>query len=279
MTAFIQHAANAIAAAEALLITAGAGMSVDSGLPDYRGPAGLWNDYPLYRELKLDYAALTRPSGFERDPQFAWGFHGHCLNLYREARPHAGYEFLRALTQHFGDLSFVLTTNVDGLFLKAGFDSSRLRECHGSLHRLQCLHPCERVTWSADSFHPEIDFTTMRLRSPLPTCATCRSIARPAVFAFGDTRYVWEDTEHQSARYQAWKQRVAGKRLVVIECGSGPDVPGLRREGEAVARVSQGRLIRVNPSHADATHPHDINVAERALPALTAIEQLISLQS
>ncbi|MGV3662031.1 MAG: SIR2 family NAD-dependent protein deacylase [Prosthecobacter sp.] len=275
MNAHFQRAAGLIADAQCLLITAGAGMSVDSGLPDYRGKEGFWNHYPLYRSLGVDYAAMTRPSGFERDPQFAWGFYGHCLNLYRQAQPHAGYACLLALAQRFGDRAFVLTTNVDGFFLRAGFDSNRLRECHGSIHRLQCVHPCERTTWSADSFHPQVDPATMRLQDPLPRCPHCGAFARPAVFAFGDTRYVWESTQAQADKYQVWKENTEGLRLVVLECGSGPTVPGLRREGESMARARTGSLLRINLSDAAVTHPDDVALAGTAMTSLQALLSLI----
>lgn len=269
----IQKAANWIADAEFILITAGAGMSVDSGLPDYRGKEGFWNHFPAYRELGVDYARMTRPSGFIRDPHFAWGFYGYCLNLYRRAEPHFGYKVLKVLADRFDSQCFVLTTNVDGFFLKAGIPGTQVRECHGSIHSLQCIHPCQRITWSADTFHPEVDMQSMRLREPLPTCANCGSLARPAIFAFGDTSYVWEATQSQTDHYQAWRERVVGRRLVVIECGSGPTVPGLRREGEALVRQHQGHLIRINLGDHQTNHPDDIGLPYSAIEALRSIHQ------
>ena len=272
----IHQAADLIAGAECLLITAGAGMSVDSGLPDYRGKEGLWNHYPVYRALSVDYAAMTRPSGFARDPHFAWGFYAHLMNLYRQATPHEGYRALLALARRFGERCFVLTTNVDGFFLKAGFQPNHVRECHGSIHRLQCIHPCQRITWSADGFAPQVDIATMRLQGDLPRCPHCQATARPAVFAFGDTQYVWESTQDQADRYQTWKERVEKQRLVVLECGSGPTVPGLRREGEALARQHGGHLIRINLRDSAVSHPDDIAIASQASEALTAIEALLT---
>lgn len=269
----IQRAAEWIANAESLLITAGAGMSVDSGLPDYRGKDGFWNHFPVYRELGVDYARMTRPSGFTRDPHFAWGFYGYCLSLYRRAQPHFGYEVLKSLAKRFGSQCFVLTTNVDGFFLKAGIPSTQVRECHGSIHALQCIHPCQRSSWSADAFHPEVDMHSMRLIEPLPSCLHCGALARPAIFAFGDTSYVWEATQSQAELYQAWRERSVGRRLVVIECGSGPTVPGLRREGEALARQNQGHLVRINLRDHQTNHPDDIGLPYSAVEALELIHQ------
>src|SRR5205807_8052746 len=94
LEARIRAAADAVRGADALLITAGAGMGVDSGLPDFRGPEGFWKAYPPYRELGLRFQQLANPQHFAVDPHLAWGFYGHRLNLYRSAKPHDGYRIL-----------------------------------------------------------------------------------------------------------------------------------------------------------------------------------------
>ncbi|HQP37085.1 MAG TPA: Sir2 family NAD-dependent protein deacetylase, partial [Polyangiaceae bacterium] len=72
-----EAAAEAIHQADALLITAGAGMGVDSGLPDFRGNQGFWRAYPAYADLGLSFVSLASPGWFQRDPRLAWGFYGH----------------------------------------------------------------------------------------------------------------------------------------------------------------------------------------------------------
>src|SRR5258707_10426867 len=91
----LSAAAVAVQSADALLIGAGAGMGVDSGLPDFRGTEGFWNAYPPYRKLGLDFMAVANPQWFRDDPTLAWGFYGHRLNLYRAATPHPGFAMLR----------------------------------------------------------------------------------------------------------------------------------------------------------------------------------------
>ena len=86
-----RKAAQAIRGARALIITAGAGMGVDSGLPDFRGKEGFWAAYPPYRRLGLSFYDAANPAHFERDPAFGWGFYGHRTNLYRQIVPHAGF--------------------------------------------------------------------------------------------------------------------------------------------------------------------------------------------
>ncbi len=82
----IQQAAEAVAGADAVLIGAGAGMGVDSGLPDFRGPEGFWKAYPPFRGRQ--FSSLSTPHWFQTDPGLAWGFFGHRLNRYRAALPH-----------------------------------------------------------------------------------------------------------------------------------------------------------------------------------------------
>src|SRR5262249_9870573 len=91
----LHQAAEAVALADALLIGAGAGMGVDSGLPDFRGDQGFWNAYPPYAKRGLHFTDLANPQWFHTDPMLAWGFYGHRLNLYRGTQPHAGFQILR----------------------------------------------------------------------------------------------------------------------------------------------------------------------------------------
>ena len=91
----IDRAAEAIARAQALLITAGAGIGVDSGLPDFRGNEGFWRAYPPLKRLGISFYDMANPIWFKRDPELAWGFYGHRLELYRSTEPHEGFRRLR----------------------------------------------------------------------------------------------------------------------------------------------------------------------------------------
>ena len=79
----LERAAQSIENADAILITAGAGMGVDSGLPDFRGAEGFWKAYPAIAKLGLSFSQMANPAWFETDPALAWAFYGHRLNLYR----------------------------------------------------------------------------------------------------------------------------------------------------------------------------------------------------
>ena len=145
----LERAAQAIRGADALLITAGAGMGVDSGLPDFRGSEGFWKAYPIIAKLGLSFSEMANPAWFKKDPALAWAFYGHRLNLYRRTVPHAGFQTLLATAAQKPQGYFIFTSNVDGHFQKAGFAADRIVECHGSIHHLQCAASCTDEIWEA----------------------------------------------------------------------------------------------------------------------------------
>ena len=117
----ISKAANAIRSCSAIVIATGAGMGVDSGLPDFRGDDGFWKAYPPFRKLGLSFVDLANPLWFAQNPAQAWGFYGHRLELYRRTEPHAGYQLLKqwADSKTYGCFSF--TSNVDCHFQAGRF--------------------------------------------------------------------------------------------------------------------------------------------------------------
>ncbi len=265
------RAADAIANADALLIGAGAGMGVDSGLPDFRGATGFWRAYPVYEKLGLDFAAMANPRWFARDPTFAWGFYGHRLDLYRRTVPHDGFAILRRLAARMRHGAFVFTSNVDGQFQRAGFDPARVFEIHGSIHRVQCTR-CDAPVAPADPFHVEVDVASFRAKEPLPTCAQCSAVLRPNILMFGDGGWDGSLAEEQEARLGAWLDGVGDARIAVVECGAGTAIPSVRHFCERAARG--GTLVRINVRE-PGVPAGGIGLAMGALDALRCIEALL----
>jgi len=114
MQSDLRRAAAAIHGAKALVFTSGAGMGVDSGLPDFRGPEGFWRAYPALRGRGIRLAAMSTPHWFEDDPTFAWGFFGHRYNLYKNAQPHDGFRIIVNWCRKMEEGYFTFTSNVDG---------------------------------------------------------------------------------------------------------------------------------------------------------------------
>lgn len=98
--------------------------------------------YPPIKKLGLSFVELANPKWFHSNPRLAWGFYGHRYNTYSEAKPHQGFDILRVWQAEKKTPGFVFTSNVDGHFQRAGFDESRIVECHGSLHYAQCNKLC-----------------------------------------------------------------------------------------------------------------------------------------
>jgi NAD-dependent SIR2 family protein deacetylase len=264
------RAAEAVRTAGALVVTAGAGMGVDSGLPDFRGDEGFWNAYPPYRRLGLSFVDAANPEHFEGDPAFGWGFYGHRLNLYRATVPHPGFALLRGWAARFGLPLFAVTSNVDGQFQKAGFPADAVVEVHGSIHHLQCTTPCSDDVWENEE-EVEVDEETMRA-SRVPRCPRCGGVSRPNILMFGDYAWVPHRTHAQRFAFETWRaeQRAARRRLAVLELGAGTAIPTIRLTSEGLG--AQGaRVVRINPREAQIASPH-VSIAAGALEGLRALD-------
>ncbi|GGP35693.1 SIR2 family NAD-dependent protein deacylase [Saccharothrix coeruleofusca] len=257
----IERAAELVAGAGAVLVCAGAGMGVDSGLPDFRGAEGFWRAYPPYARLGLRFEELADPVHFADDPELAWGFYGHRLALYRATTPHEGFAVLRRWGAR------VFTSNVDGQFQRAGFE--HVAEVHGSIHHLQCVEPCTDDVWSADGVEVAVDPETMRAVGPLPSCRNCGGLARPNILMFGDWAWVAGRSQARLDELTAWRR--ARRDLVVIEIGAGVAVPTVRRQAE-LASAAGGALIRINPREPEVRHGRGVALRMGAREALNAID-------
>ena len=254
----LKRAALALREADALLVTAGAGMGVDSGLPDFRGNEGFWKAYPPMARLGVSFVEMANPFWFERDPSLAWGFYGHRLNLYRRTIPHEGFRQLMEIGRQKEGGYFVFTSNVDGQFQLAGFEEDRIEECHGSIHHLQCSRPCSQDIWDARGVDPDVDETQFRARDPLPRCPKCGSLARPNVLMFNDWDWIPHRTRSQSDRFGRWLEGLSrsGASLAVVELGAGKAVATVRMTSEGVVRGAKATLIRINPRDYDVPAAH-----------------------
>jgi NAD-dependent SIR2 family protein deacetylase len=267
----IDRAVQAIAAADALLIGAGAGMGVDSGLPDFRGNEGFWRAYPPYERLGLDFMSLASPRWFVEDPALAWGFYGHRMGLYRRTQPHEGFAILMRWVNRTRRGGFVFTSNVDGHFQRAGFEPERIVEVHGSFGGMQCIGECGIGIFSGEPFEVEIDEETMRAVPPLPVCPGCGALARPNILMFGDWGWNSIRTDAQMRRLNSWVDSLGKARVVIVECGAGLAIPTVRHTCQQIARVCGGTLIRINVREPDVPDGH-ISLSMGALAALRAVD-------
>ncbi|UCF79843.1 MAG: NAD-dependent deacetylase [Candidatus Eiseniibacteriota bacterium] len=245
----LERAAQVLEDCDALLVTAGAGAGVDSGLPDFRGDEGFWKAYPPIAKLGISFYEMANPHWFHRNPRLAWGFYGHRLNLYRKTVPHDGFlKLLESGKRKKGEY-FVFTSNVDGQFQKAGYEEDRIEECHGSIHHFQCAEPCGDDIWDARDTTVAVDESVFEARDPLPRCGRCGRVARPNVLMFGDWLWNPRRTETQGQRFAGWLQTLRSQNLslAIVEMGAGRSVPTVRSTSEYLARLLDAALIRINP--------------------------------
>lgn len=159
--------------AEAIAAISGAGISTESGIPDFRGPQGLWTKNPeLERMATLD-AYMSDPALRER----AW--QSRLDNAMWQAKPNAGH-FAFVELERRDKLLAIVTQNVDGLHQAAGSSPERVIEIHGTIHETVCMRCGDR--------HP-MSRTLARVRAgePDPPCEYCGGILKSATIAFGQS--------------------------------------------------------------------------------------------
>ncbi len=265
----IEAAARAIANAKTLLFTAGAGMGVDSGLPDFRGNEGFWRAYPPLAKLGIGFAQMANPNWFDSDPTLAWGFYGHRLNLYRETLPHQGFAVLKRWAEE--KPARVYTSNVDGQFQKAELEN--VCEVHGSIHYLQCVVPCSDAIWSAANTNVEVDDETFRARGELPRCPNCGELSRPNILMFSDGAWNLGRSLKQEQALTQWLGEIDKRELTVIECGAGTAIPTVRAFGERLQKAG-AQLVRIN-ARESAGPSGTISVGAGAREALLEMEAVL----
>lgn len=259
--------------ADRIVIGAGAGFSVDSGLPDFRGTRGFWRAYPPAERLGFCYEDMADGPWFHQNPRLAWGFNLHCTRLFDAHEPHEGYHILKRWCDEKGE-SWVYTSNADRYFHRAGFEPERVTEIHGFGHIAQCTVPCSRATWQLNLDTMQMDADTLEFTSALPTCPHCGALARPNALMFNDQRWIGDGARVQERALTAWFERQLGKRIAFIELGAGSTVPNVRFQCELWSRALGVPLVRINPTEPDGPEG-TIGLAMPALDALRAINAIM----
>jgi NAD-dependent deacetylase len=149
------------------VVLTGAGISTESGIPDFRSPTGIWAEYD-----PMEYATID---AFRRDPVKVWEFYALRFEVLTRARPNAGHLALAELERR-GLVEAVVTQNIDGLHERAG--SREVIEVHGSIRTAGCLTCGERM--------PLADVVAALRDAPAPPCRRCGAIVKPDVVMFGE---------------------------------------------------------------------------------------------
>lgn len=197
------------------VVLTGAGISTESGIPDFRSPTGIWADVDPFEVASIE--------AFRRDPERVWDFYRRRIDLLLQAEPNRAHLALATL-ERLGLVQAVVTQNIDGLHTRAG--SREVVEVHGSIRSAWCLRCGHRETLETVLIELE--------RTPVPTCVACGAVLKPDVVLFGELLPA-EAIERATAL-----ARSAGLMLVVGSSLEVWPVAGLPLEARSLAIVNRG---------------------------------------
>jgi NAD-dependent deacetylase len=211
----VERLAELIRERQPCVVLTGAGVSTESGIPDFRSPTGIWAHYD-----PMEYASID---AFQRDPVKVWDFYARRLDMLATAEPNAAHRALAALESR-GWVSAVVTQNIDLLHERAG--SQTVVEVHGSIRTSSCLQCHTRVLLA--------DVIRMLDEATAPACPTCGSILKPDVVMFGELLPRAPTERANELARSAELMLVVGSSLEVWP------VAGLPLEARSFAVVNQG---------------------------------------
>ncbi len=236
----VESLARLLAAAERTVVFTGAGMSTESGIPDFRGPDGLWTRFKpvYYQEFVSDPEARKR----------YWTLKRQEWRDYSGAEPNAAHRALVEL-ERLGRLSALITQNIDGLHQIAGSSPEKVIELHGTARKVGCLD-CGRL-WETGEIMKRVDAGE---ETPLCTEPGCGGLLKPAVISFGQAMPVAETERAAAKSARADLFIVVGSSLVVQPAAQMP----------LMAKQAGAKLVIVNLSETPLDGMADLLIPAKA---------------
>lgn len=239
----ISDARQILEKANRVIILAGAGMSQDIGAGTYwtgenRQYAGNMSPYG-FTDHEHAQAAMWNTN---RDAQIAYyNSTLHGLISTEVNAPHSPYRVLQNYLEHAGKDYFIMTSNVDSAFMRAGYLPDRIFEMHGSRVNSQCLDfPQEHGVFPTDT-----------TAGSFTRCPNCKGDTRPNCLFFVDFAFNPKIKGRQQDAYAAYKATIPNSQAIVLEIGAGTTIAGIRNESLRLNSRHNFPVIRINP--------HDIN--------------------
>ncbi len=232
-----QKAAEMIAGSKAVAAFSGAGISAESGIPTFRDPGGLWDQFDP-DEVATSGGLLK---AVMRKPELIRSFFLQTVEIFEQAQPNPGHVALQVL-EEMSLLKTVITQNIDNLHQEAG--CTRVLEVHGNLFRGRCLN-CGRkqalnkrelLARVKKFFADESGFELGGLLGIMPNCPHCRGLSRPDVVMFGEA--VQQMPEAFAAAESCDLMLVLGTSGVVYPAAAIP----------YQARENRAQIIEINPT-------------------------------
>jgi NAD-dependent deacetylase len=245
----IQQVAEWILQSQRLVVFTGAGLSTESGIPDFRSPGGVWS---RYNPADFDFQNfLSQESSREK----YWQMATEMYVAIRQARPNAAHLAIYELDR-LGKLEVVITQNIDGLHEKAGHGADKIIELHGTALYVSCLNCGKR--YNCDEIQERI-----KKGIKAPSCDDCQGPLKPATISFGQAMPERETREAYRRSAAADLFIVIGSSLVVQPAASLP----------LAAKRGGARLVIINRDPTPYDDLADLVLqgqAGRILPAILA---------
>jgi NAD-dependent deacetylase len=220
----VRDAADLIRSARVVVALSGAGISTESGIPDFRGPNGVWTRDPgAEKRATIQYYLANR------DARVAAWKNRESSTMF-EAKPNAGHLAVAELHRK-GKLHLLVTQNIDGLHQAGGFPREAIVEIHGTVHEFQCMScpdrgPIERV------------LARVRAGEEDPPCRSCGGILKSATISFGQGLIAEDLYRSQAMAEQADLFLAIGTSLGVYPAAELPAI-SLRRGGKLIILNAQ----------------------------------------
>jgi len=243
----IQETAEWIVNSKNIVVFVGAGLSTESGIPDFRSPGGLWDKYDP--EDFYFHNFLSKETAREK----YWQMATEMYESMKNAQPNAGHYAIADL-EKLGKLDCLITQNIDGLHFKAGNSEDKVLELHGTAMHVTCLSCCKR--YERDNVQARI------LRGEAaPRCDACGGLLKPATISFGQSMPERETAEAYKRSEACDLFIVIGSSLVVHPAASMP----------VIAKRGKAKLVIINRDETACDGITDIIINGTAGPIMAAI--------
>lgn len=243
----IERVAQWIANSKRVVVFVGAGMSTESGIPDFRSPGGVWDRYD---PEDFDFGKFLSS---ERSRQNYWRMATEMYDSMKNALPNAGHMAIAEL-ENLGKLDCLITQNIDGLHFKAGNSQELVLELHGTAMHVTCLDCGKRY---------ERDEVQARLskEEKAPWCEACGGLLKPATISFGQAMPERETMEAYRRSESCDLFIVVGSSLIVHPAAAMP----------VVAKRAGAKLVIVNRDQTPCDNVADLIIHDQAGPVMAAI--------
>jgi NAD-dependent deacetylase len=243
----IEVIAKLIAEAKRIVVFVGAGLSTESGIPDFRSPGGVWDKYDPEDFYFQNF--LSNEASREKYWQMATEMY-ECM---RDAKPNQAHLAVAEL-ERLGKLDRLITQNIDGLHFKAGNSPEKVLELHGTAMYVTCLSCNKRY---------DRDAIQLRIKKgeKAPHCDECSGLLKPATISFGQSMPEWETREAYERSATCDLFVVIGSSLVVQPAAYMP----------VVAHKGGAKLVIINRDETACDDIADIIIRDQAGPVMSAV--------